>query len=90
MSAIDLRDIDIRFKWSKSTPGVINYRAFVTGYVPDDTKDSGEERIFAEVTGTLTPTQFSSLSAATVKSQASTALEALGAGSHVVTDDTDT
>ncbi len=90
MSNIDLREIDIHFRWNKSTPGVINYRGFAFGYVPDDTQENGERRLHANLSGSLTPTQYTNLSSAATKNVAIAALEDEGTGPHVVTDDTDT
>ena len=90
MSDIDLREIDINFRWSKTTPGVINYQGIATGFILDDTQISGEDEKEAKVKGALTPAQFSSLTDTAVKTKATVALAALGTGSHVVTDDTDT
>ena len=94
MAQFTKRKISLNISWDKNNPSDLTYLARCEAFVPDDTKEGGEEQV-SVATGptTITRAQFRGLTGLQIQTQVlneiDAALQALGsgAGGHTLVDD---
>ncbi len=94
MAQFTKRKISLSIQWDKNNPSDLIYQARCEAFIPDDSKDGGEEQVSVATPPTvITRAQFRGLTGAQIQNQVlndiNTALQALGsgAGGHTLVDD---